>query len=51
MPIVESEMDRDFIVVEERATVRQVRDRVAETGMSGPMSSFGSPTVDTLSCA
>jgi len=32
MPIAESELDRDFIVVDDQATVRQVRDRVAATG-------------------
>jgi hypothetical protein len=32
MAIAESELDRNFIVVDERTTVRQVRDRVAATG-------------------
>jgi len=32
MAIAESELDRDFIVVDDQATVRQVRDRVAATG-------------------
>ena len=31
MPIAESELKRDFIVVDERATVRQVRDQISET--------------------
>ena len=32
MPIAESVLDRDFIVVDERTTVRQVRDQVDATG-------------------
>ncbi len=32
MPIIESELNRDFIVVDERTTVRQVRDQVDATG-------------------
>jgi len=32
MPIADGELKRDFIVVDEHATVRQVRDQVAATG-------------------
>ena len=32
MPIAESALNRDFVVVDELATVRQVRDRVVATG-------------------
>jgi len=32
MPIAERELSRDFVVVDERATVREVRDRIDATG-------------------